>query len=211
MRHPGIFAAAAALALFAGGCGATPRVTPNSVAVIVSLHGAGTKSGLPILPGDGVEVGETLIADEGSAMVVKIKNAAAVEMKNSSKLIFETVGDTIQLSLDYGSMLTTVRPAEAGGPRLFVLATPSATVGVRGTTFYTESRAIDQTYMCLCDGAIDVETRTDTGNMRTTPGKHMAVTIAPDFAGAFKLTPAKMMGHTDADISALQKILFSGN
>ncbi|MBI4178598.1 FecR domain-containing protein [bacterium] len=188
--------------LFAAGCGSPDGSGNETEMVVVSVTGTGSKSGEPVKPGDAIGRGETLIVDEGSVVVARLAGQAAIQVKASSKLVFEELGDTFHLQLDYGSVLTASRPV----PR-FKISTPAAVVGVRGTTFYTEARGLDQSYVCLCDGEILIETQSGTETLQTPVLRHRAVTAAPAKEGEYKLTPAKFIGHTNVEISALQKIL----
>lgn len=203
----GAFLAAALLSVFTcfAGCGTSTITSSGSPISIVSVDGKAAKSGKAVSKGDEVMPGETVLVEEGSAAVVKISNKAAVTLKNASKLVFDEVTDTaISLNLDYGAMMTVVAPSE----RKFILKTPAAVAGVRGTAFYVEARAIDQTYICLCEGILSL-TMPDTVQEMQTPNRsrHNAFLISPDPSGALRPSRATMLNHTNADIAALENVV----
>jgi len=185
-------------------CGKPAADRPAAVASCVSVEGRAAKSGAGLSAGDDILEGETIIAEDGGAAVVKIRDRASLRLKNAGKIVFDKVGETIALQLDYGALMSVVSKAD----RTFSIRTPAATVGVRGTAFYVESRAVDQTYVCLCEGALSVTTP-DTVHEIRTPARdhHNAVLISPSRSGALMPAPAPMLNHTNSDISDLETVL----
>lgn len=149
--------------------------------------------------------GETVVAEDDAVVVFKIKGRAALRLKNASKLVFDEVTDTISLNLDYGTLMSTVVRTNR---QKFFLKTPAVTAGVRGTSFYVEARSIDQTYVCLCDGTLDLTTPDTTLTLQAlTRAHHQPVLVSPNAAGALAASSAPMINHTNADIEDLEAVL----
>lgn len=197
-----------ALCLLAA-CGAPEMLhlkkAPEAPISIVSVEGRAIKSGRAVKPGESVSVGETILVEEAGFAVIKIKDRASFQLKDAGKLIVDEVSDSVLLTLDYGSLLSVVSPT---GGKKFHIVTPAATVGVRGTAFYMEARAADQTYVCLCEGAVSIEANGVTQEIRAPDrSHHVPVLIAPDKAGRMAMGRAEMLNHTNADIESLERAL----
>ncbi len=151
--------------------------------------------------------GETVVSEDDAIVVFKIKGRAALRLKSAGKLVFDEVTDTITLNLDYGTLMSAV--AKNGARQKFFLKTPAVTAGVRGTSFYTEARSIDQTYVCLCEGILELTTPDTTVTIHAADRKihHQPVLISPDQAGALTPASAPMTNHTNADIETLEALL----
>lgn len=189
------------------GCGAPEllnKITPDTSVTVVSAEGSATLSGRPLSAGTRIQSGETIVSEDGSTLVVKIKDRAALRMKNAAKVVFDEMGETIALNLDYGALMSVVAPSK----QKFLVRTPGAVAGVRGTAFYMESRSIDQTYICLCEGKLDVATP-DTALQIAAAHRshHTPVLISSDKTGKLSAGPAPMINHTNADITSLESVL----
>jgi len=177
----------------------------RSNASVLSLDGRAAKSGEEVSSGDRILQGETLLVEDGARVVLRLKDPpAAFQIKDAAKLVFESTGDSILLSLDRGHLLTVVRRS----PKKFRIQTPAATVGVRGTAFYLESRAVDQTYLCLCDGHVTLSAfDTDLGMAAAGRRQHRPVLVSPGRYGGAQISPAPMINHTNSEIESLETAL----
>jgi hypothetical protein len=83
---------------------------------------------------------------------------------------------------------------------------PNAVAGARGTTFYVQVNAPDDSYICVCDGDVEVQSA-GKKKMHKSKHKHLSMT----FKGADKKTKVKptkeRIGHTDAEGDAINKLL----
>ncbi len=180
------------------------KTSQESLVTVVSVSGQVVKSGKPVSAGEPMSVGETIMVDEHGSAILKIKDRASIQLKNSGKLVIDEISDSIVIMLDYGSLMSVVSPVG----KKFQLVTPAATVGVRGTAFYVEARGIDQTYVCLCEGTLQIKTESGVQEIHSDDrSHHHPVLIAPDKNGRTAVEPAEMLNHTNDDISALENVL----
>lgn len=189
------------------GCGAPSfiKIAPESPATIISVDGKVLKSGKPVSKGAAIMPGETVLAEDGGAALIKIGDRAGLQMRSTSKLVFDEIADTISLNLDYGALMSVVARQS---DRKFILKTPAVVAGVRGTAFYIESRAIDQTYICLCEGVLSLTSQDTVQEIRSRDRSHHSpymVTQTP--SGAVQVSGSSMINHTNADISALEDVI----
>lgn len=200
----------AVVLMFGISCGSQEILGKNKSAqspvTVVSMSGQAAKSGAPLKSNEKIQPGETIVTGEGASLKIKIPGRAAMSLTNAGKIVFDELGDTVVLTLEYGSMMSVVAKAD----KKFVLRTPAASVGVRGTAFYVESRALDQTYICLCEGSLEISDA-DSGTIQRIDNpdrkQHKPVLIAPSAAGVMRATSAPMINHTNADIASLESIL----
>lgn len=170
----------------------------------MSVVGKAVKSGKPMASGSVIASGETVLTEDGAEVRFQMKGRAALRLKNAGKLVFDEIADSVALSLDYGSLLSVV--SKTG--KKFVITTPAITAGVRGTAFYMESRSIDQTYVCLCEGVLSLNSSDSAMEIRAPDRKkHHPVMVSLDPSGKISAGPAGMINHTNADIEALEAVL----
>lgn len=83
---------------------------------------------------------------------------------------------------------------------------PNAVAGARGTTFYVQVNAPDDSYICVCDGDVEIQSG---GKKKMHKSKHKHVSMT--FKGADKKTKVKptkeLIGHTDAEGETIGKML----
>ncbi len=86
----------------------------------------------------------------------------------------------------------------------FSVRTPNVTAAVRGTDFFIEARKHDESYVCLCSGALDLTSEGDERfRLKLQGSRHDAALL---LRGSSRLSqaPAAMAGHTDAEIEELK-------
>jgi hypothetical protein len=110
-------------------------------------------------PGDAVFEGDRIHAGKDSHALLKIGSDIALHLKADSTIALKREQGVWSPILEQGGAMVHVKPENvsqpSGRPR-FYIRTRSATMGVRGTTFYVENRGKDAVYFCPCEGKIDV-------------------------------------------------------
>lgn len=87
------------------------------------------------------------------------------------------------------------------------IATPWATIGIRGTACYVDSRA-DSTYACVCYGTADLGGAPDGRFLETVVTKHHdspRLIYPPD--APERIVPAAVVDHTDAELKMLEAMV----
>jgi hypothetical protein len=163
----------------------------------VLINGRLAKQGSALRPGDSVAT-----APGSSAVFVLGRDAFLI--REQSKLFTEG-GNALtgSLRLVTGKLLSVF----GRGPRR--IATPTATIGIRGTGIYIEAEA-ERTYVCTCYGVVDLQASNMPEARETVSTTHHD---APRYIYAHGETPIKMIeqapviNHTDAELIMLEALV----
>ena len=79
------------------------------------------------------------------------------------------------------------------------MRTPSAVAGVRGTSFFMKVESPTSTYVCACNGVVQV-LGADGSLLKELVGSHHKGVRIQEAGGAPQLTDAPLLYHTDADL-----------
>ncbi len=115
----------------------------------------------------------------------------------------------LDLNLVSGSVLAQARKFDKAEGYPFVVRTPVATAGVRGTTFYVEHMSPEKTYICACYREV-IFTPVANPDLAITKNvsSHTAYIISAPGDGKNEIfNPAEMIGHNDYEIEDLRKAL----
>ena len=163
----------------------------------VRINGKPARAGAAVKPGDSVAT-----ASAGSAVFVIGRDAFL--MRENSEL--HTAGSGIlvdSLRLATGKLLSVF----GSGRRS--IATPTATIGIRGTGIYIEVEA-ERTYVCTCYGVVDLQAKNMKEARETVNTTHHD---APRYIHAQGEMPIKMIAqapminHTDAELVMLEALV----
>lgn len=142
-----------------------------------------------------IRAGDTVRTGENSQMAF-IHGRDAYLLRPSTELTLETsLGDQVVngLRLVTGGLLA----AFGHGPKQ--IRTASATIGIRGTGVYLESNPQD-TYFCLCYGAVEVQGTDGQPPRQLASGHHLGKRIGKT------IEDAGMLNHTDAELDLLEAL-----
>ena len=84
------------------------------------------------------------------------------------------------------------------------MTTPVAVAAVRGTEFFVEARADGRTYLCLCEGTLEVSGMPGTGYRKTLRSKHHGSYIFSQHGKRLDRGPWRMENHTDEEIGGMK-------
>lgn len=163
-------------------------------------------NGVPARRGDVVKPGDIATTGPDSSAVVIIGRHAFMLRANSTiefyPVYFEDEGVVSGvLKVAAGAMLSVF-----GETRETTVTTPLATVGIRGTGCYVESRP-DRTYACVCYGRADLST--SEGQLLETikSSRHdMPRFIYPPDTPQ-RITKAPIFDHGDAELRLLESLV----
>lgn len=111
--------------------------------------------GDPVMTGDVVET-----RDDGYA-IIELTDRASVKLRENTKLVIESLGDAVAVTLQTGSVFARVqRAAGALTGWVFEVRTPTVVAGVRGTEFFVGyGRTIEgkpDLWLCVNEGLVEV-------------------------------------------------------
>lgn len=164
------------------------------VTLIQELSGGTLQAdGKYLVKGDKLPSGKTATLQRGATLVL---DSGRAKLLIKGPAVFSTTQDDVDLQT--GGVLAHV---EQG--RRYSVRTPAAALAVRGTTFFAETRGSYETYLCLCDGILEV-TSDKLGYRTAVTSQHEHTPRLFKMSGASgEQKKAEMSGHTDAEIEAL--------
>ncbi|TFG60719.1 MAG: hypothetical protein E4H36_11615 [Spirochaetales bacterium] len=190
-----------------------------TVSVLVSLaacsRGGGVKSpstavieyfeGEVTVNGRTPELGQTLLrkfsVKTGSGAYCGIifdkKNIMHVDENTTAVIDLSGLQKKVELSAgSLGSALRNLPKQLASGTDSFMLTSPSAVAGIRGTVFYVRVEDGNNTYICDCNGIVHMRD-IGKGNERTVEATHHAAYRYTRGGGAITSAQADMLYHSD--------------
>lgn len=180
-----VFAPAAA----AGGA----KAPPFKVSSV--MGGTLTSDGKPVSVGAELRDGAVVRLETGQA-VLELAEEGRVMLTGPAELSIGGRG----LALTRGRLLSIFRRLKGE----FSVRTPVAVAAVRGTEFFVEARADGRTYLCLCEGALEVTGMPGTGYRKTIRSKHHGSYIFSQHGKRLDRGPWPMENHSDGDINKLK-------
>jgi hypothetical protein len=183
---------------------AAPALAAKKPAVVVRHLSGGTlqADGKYLTQGAAFPLGETATLQRGAKLIL---DSGRAKLLFNGPAVFALQRDDAEESIDLktGGVLALVASVL---DRRFSVRTPAAALAVRGTTFFAETRGSAETYLCLCDGIMDVVSE-KLGFRGVVVADHVHTPRLFKMGGA---APAevkdKMAGHTDAEITELAKL-----
>jgi hypothetical protein len=160
----------------------------------VAVNGAAPRIGMLIRPGDSVSTGRD------SEAIYVIGDNAFLQRGESSVIFGDAASSFFRIVT--GKLLSVF----GKGQKKLVVST--ATIGIRGTGCYIESTPA-QTYFCLCYGEAEVVPNAAPERAETIVTKHHdhPIIIGADTHSANMMAPAKVINHTDAELTLLESLI----
>lgn len=159
--------------------------------------------------GRAIDTGDALTG----ANIIKTGDASTVEIMFAGRNIFRLGPNSVfridfsqakkTVNLDKGEFTSVLKKlARTTGDASFVIKTPTANAGVRGTSFHV---MVDEksTYFCACNGSVDLDDGVAADQVNLTNAHHGARIFAKQADGSIQVTTAGLQGHTDADLETL--------
>src|SRR5262249_33086648 len=155
---------------------------------VMKVTGTATVDGAEAYEGMAIKETSVLETKAGAHMEFTMFSGALMQMKENSKVEAGKNADWAKAKKKDGPMKLVARTLWSYLPKgsSYEVATPNAVAGARGTVFFVQTTAPDQTYVCDCDGEIEL---TIAGKMKPVKSKMAHVgTIA---SGADKKAKSK--------------------
>jgi hypothetical protein len=167
---------------------------------IRQLTGNVTIDGKPAVPGQKVLPGQKVVTGEDGEAVFVIGKDAFLQRPNSEFVIEHGAGVAV-LRYITGKVLSVF------GKGRKTLATPTATIGIRGTACYIESEP-ELVYFCLCYGTAIVTPAGDPAQHTAIRTEHHDHPITIGAAvGSTMMANARVINHTDSELIMLEALV----
>ena len=198
-RRDSLKAAAAWVAM-----GGLPAAFAQQRTNVVELMGDARVNGGKLLPGQTIQTGDQIQTGPGSSLVFTLGNASFRVRQNSMMSVERGV------TLSVVSLLRIVTGGVVsvwgkGASRAIV--TPTLTAGIRGTGVYTEvlPQQNNRTYFCNCYGTVDLDAGGSKAESQSS--YHHSFWADADEKNGSKLSPAKLLDHTDEELEFLARLI----
>jgi hypothetical protein len=196
--------ACAVLFLAAGAlCFAQAARTPT----VTYLEGSVTIDGQEAGIGDTVPLGAVVATSSGSLVDIEFNGRNAIRLSENTTLVFNPRNLQTGSELRQGALtlvLKRLSPGENGEG--FLVRTPSAVAGVRGTSFFMKVESPTSTYVCACNGAVQVLGE-DGSLLRELASAHHKGLRIEGTGGAPSVSDAPRLYHTDADLEKVAAVI----
>ncbi len=189
--------------LLAGGAALVPGVTLSMSgkplnSSIRELRGEARVNGQPVTAATIVRPGDTVETGDASHMVFVVGQDAFLARSNTRVELYQDNGFVNMLRVLTGALLSVYGKGEKR------VETPVASMGIRGTATYIESRP-DETYLCTCYGTVRMQALDDPAVYETVTTTHHD---APRFIRRTEtgsvIRKAPVFNHTDDELIMLE-------
>lgn len=143
----------------------------------------------------GMVVGQGATVETGPGSVAEIRygHDTGLRVREGTRVKIDRPASAYRILLEHGALLSMVKHQT-----VFEVQTPITTAGVRGTFFFVRVPDDTTTYVCTCNGT--VELREGARVLRKVSAPHHAAWGIHGRPGSLALEPQGMLDHTDLEI-----------
>lgn len=186
--------------------GARPDRLPSGRSIYravgdITLNGKPADMSAQIKPGDTIRTGK------GAELIFAV-GAHAMIVREGSELSLEGIVDAVKGPLIGALRLITGKLLSVSRNTRISVATPTATIGIRGTGWYAEADP-QKTYFCTCYGTSDVSALADPGSRETVQSEHhdRPLYVLSKPSGGKSILPAPFINHTDQELMLIEALV----
>lgn len=170
------------------------------VPTVTYLEGSATIDGVDAKIGDTVPLGAVVTTSPASLVDIEFNTRNAIRLSENTTLVFNPRNLQAGSELRQGALTLVLKRISAGaGGEAFLVRTPSAVAGVRGTSFFIKVENPTSTYVCACNGVVQV-LGPDGSQLKELAGSHHKGARIQNAGGTQQLADAPLLYHTDADL-----------
>lgn len=170
------------------------------VPTVTYLEGSATIDGADAKIGDAVPLGAVVTTAPASLIEIEFNAKNAIRLSGNTTLAFNPFNLQTGSELRQGALTMVLKRISAGANgEGFLVRTPSAVAGVRGTSFFMKVESNSSTYVCACNGVVQV-LGSDGSLLKELAGSHHNGARIQNAGGAPQLADAPLLYHTDSDL-----------
>lgn len=155
----------------------------------VTVNGGAVSSGEPVVSGDVISTGP------GSEADVEIRDVSIFHIKENTRVELESLLTRPALRVARGWFLTIVKRKTP-----FQVQTPTVLAGVRGTVFFLRVYDEERTYLCNCNGKIDLYDAASGRELRGVSSVYHTAFQLSRANGGVQIERSRLLYHEDPDI-----------
>ena len=170
------------------------------IPTLTYLEGDVTINGVSASIGDTIPLGAVVKTSAASLADIDFNLRNAIRLSENTTFVFNPDNLRTGSELRQGTLTLVLKKLSASvtGPA-FLVRTPSAVAGVRGTSFFVKVESATSTYVCACNGVVQVLESGGKLARELVASHHKAVRISSEGSAA-QITDAPMLYHTDEDL-----------
>ena len=172
----------------------------SPIPTVTYTEGTVTIDGTDAQSGDSVPAGSLVVTGANSLVEIQFNTRNVIKLLEKTTLVFDPGNLSKGSELREGALILILRKLLVGanGQALRV-RTQNGTAGVRGTSFFMKVESPTSTYVCACNGDVQVLDNDD-GPLKDLAASHHSALWIADEGGTPRLTEAPLLYHTDADM-----------
>lgn len=171
------------------------------------LEGSVTIDGREASIGDTVPLGALVVTSSRSLIDIEFSARNAIRLSENTTLVFNPRNLQTGSELRQGALTLVLKQLFSGEKgEGFLVRTPSAVAGVRGTSFFMKVESPTSTYVCACNGAVQVLGKDGSLLKELASAHHKAVRIESGGTAAL-MSDAPRLYHTDADLEKVASVI----
>jgi len=172
----------------------------SSIPTITYIEGDVTIDGADAQVGDTVPAGALVATAARSLAEIEFSTRNVIKLAENTVLVFNPSNLQTGSELRAGALTLVLKNLIAGANgEGFRVRTPSAVAGVRGTSFFIKVESPTSTYVCACNGDVQV-LDTDGSSLKEIAASHHKAVRIQAAVGSPQLADAPLLYHTDADM-----------
>jgi hypothetical protein len=170
---------------------------------ITYMEGTVTIDGRLAGIGDAVPLGSVVATSAQTLADVEFSARNVVRLSASTTLVFNPRNLLTGSELRRGALTLVLKNlTSSAAAESFLVRTPTTVAGVRGTSFFISVEDPSSTYVCACNGSVQVLGPDGSLLKELAASHHKAVRVSGN-GGTPQVTDAPMLYHTDKDLEAV--------
>jgi hypothetical protein len=170
------------------------RASINYLEGQVTVDAGAAEIGDPVPLGATVKTGAQSLGE----ILFNVKNL--LRLSENTTLVFNPGNLQAGSELKQGALVLILKKLTVGANgRGFVVRTPGAVAGVRGTSFFIKAMDDHTTYVCSCNGAIQIADASGR-TVKDFEAPHHKAYLFSTSGGSVNVTDSTLLYHTDADM-----------
>jgi len=180
-----------------------PAYCKEASAHIASISGQVSVNGKTASIDQVVKDGDTLVTGKEGKCDIVFSGKNIIRLFDNTKTTLSLDKEKKLVEILKGTLATMVNNLSGNDKSYaYTVKTPIAIAGVRGTVFFVKVEDPENSYICLCNGKMDVIPMGDCTPEHLTAKHHNALSMTVN-GKTIKSSPAKMLYHTDRELESM--------
>ncbi len=181
------------------------EVSPAGVGKISFVTGKVAVDGKDVKAGDPVAPGAAIKSGKGAACEIIFQEKNIIKIMEEGDITLNITDELRVVEMRAGALGNVLRKltklSKAENP-LFQIRTPTTVASVRGTVFFVKMESPEKTYICDCDGVVEISDPEGAQTQKVEAAHHAGFRYYRD-GGKIVVRKAGLLYHDDKGVEAL--------